>query len=145
MTGNIFRGQVQDALFNAVGVMTHQGIQLLGMMTEAMHTPHMSDRFLSLENAQLVMNNMRALGDEIEFKEGGIVQTRAQTVLDQATDLLEDVRQRGMFDALADGMFADVTRPKDAGKGLEGTFEKAAGYYNPVEAELRERTGLGRE
>jgi beta-lysine 5,6-aminomutase alpha subunit len=142
MTGNIFRGQVQDTLFNAVGAMTHQGIQLLGMMTEAMHTPHMSDRFLALENAQLVMNNMRDLGDEIEFKEGGIVQSRAQEVLDQATELLEDVRDRGMFEALADGVFADVERPKDAGKGLEGTFEKAPDYYNPVEDELRRRVDL---
>ncbi len=142
MTGNIFRGQVQDALFNAVGAMTHQGIQLLGMMTEAMHTPHMSDRFLALENAQLVMNNMRDLGDEIEFKEGGIVQSRAQEVLDQATELLEDVRDRGMFEALADGVFADVERPKDAGKGLEGTFEKAPDYFNPVEDELRRRVDL---
>jgi len=142
MTGDIFRGQVQDALFNAVGAMTDQGIQLLGMMTEAMHTPHMSDRALALENAQLVMNNLRALGDEITFKAGGIVQTRAQTVLDRATDLLEDVRDRGMFEALADGVFADVERPKDEGKGLEGTFEKGLGYENPVEEELRARTGL---
>ncbi|GAB6933604.1 hypothetical protein JCM14719A_19570 [Calditerricola satsumensis] len=44
MTGNIFRGHVQDALFNLVGIMTRQGIQLLGMMTEALHTPFIQDR-----------------------------------------------------------------------------------------------------
>jgi beta-lysine 5,6-aminomutase alpha subunit len=142
MTGNIFRGHVQDALFNAIGVLTQQGIQLLGMMTEAMHTPHMGDRYLSLENAQMVMNNMRALGEEIQFKDGGIVQSRAQTVLDQATTLLERLEDQGMFDALADGIFADVIRPKDGGKGLEGTFERAPDYYNPVEDELRGRVGL---
>ena len=38
MTGNIFRGHVQDALFNMIGVWSHQGIQLLGMLTEAVHT-----------------------------------------------------------------------------------------------------------
>jgi beta-lysine 5,6-aminomutase alpha subunit len=142
MTGNIFRGHVQDALFNLAGVVTSQGIQLLGMMTEAMHTPHMSDRYLSLENAQMVMNNARALADEIEFKEGGIVQSRAREVLDDAADLLEDVRNRGMFQALADGVFADVERPEKEGKGLDGTFERAPDYYNPLEAALREQLGL---
>ena len=38
MTGNIFRGHIQDALFNMVGIWTSQGIQLLGMPTEAIHT-----------------------------------------------------------------------------------------------------------
>ena len=142
MTGNIFRGHVQDALFNAVGVMTGQGIQLLGMMTEAMHTPHMSDRYLSLENAQLVMNNLRQLGEEIEFREGGIIQRRAQTVLDGAIEFLEHVRESGMFEALAEGYLADVERPEEGGKGLEGTFERAPDYFNPVEEELRERVGL---
>ena len=48
MTGNIFRGQVQDALFNMVTILTGQKIHLLGMMTEAIHTPFLSDRFLAL-------------------------------------------------------------------------------------------------
>ena len=34
MTGNIFRGHVQDALFNIVTILTGQKIHLLGMMTE---------------------------------------------------------------------------------------------------------------
>jgi len=142
MTGNIFRGHVQDTLFNVAGVLTQQGIQLLGMMTEAMHTPHMSDRYLALENAQLVMNNLRSLGDEIEFREGGIVQSRAEEVLADATELLESVRDQGMFEALADGIFADVERGREAGKGLEGTFERDPDYLNPIESKLRRRTEL---
>jgi len=142
MTGNIFRGHVQDALFNAAGVMTQQGIQLLGMMTEAMHTPHMGDRYLALENAQMVMNNLRSLGEEIEFKEGGIVRSRAREVLSGATELLESVRDRGMFRALAEGTFADVERGREEGKGRAGTFERDRDYLNPLEDELRRRTGL---
>jgi beta-lysine 5,6-aminomutase alpha subunit len=142
MTGDIFKGHVQDALFNLIGVMTHQGIQLLGMMTEAMHTPHMGDRALSLENAQYVMNNARKLGDEIEFKDGGIIQTRAREVLEKSVELLEHVRETGMFDTLAEGTFADVFRPRDGGKGLGGVYERSPDYYNPLEDELRERTGL---
>ena len=49
MTGNIFRGHVQDALFNVCSAMTGQSIHLLGMLTEAIHTPLMQDRFLSIE------------------------------------------------------------------------------------------------
>lgn len=142
MTGNIFRGHIQDALFNLIGVWSRQGIQLLGMMTEAMHTPHMGDRYLALENAQYVMNNARDLGDEIQYKPGGIIQTRAQTVLADATALLEEVRDTGMFQTLSQGIFADVFRPIDQGKGLSGVFERSVDYYNPLEDELRERLGL---
>ncbi len=54
MTGNIFKGHIQDALFNMIGIWTDQGIQLLGMPTEAIHTPFMSDRYLSIENAKYI-------------------------------------------------------------------------------------------
>ena len=63
MTGNIFRGHLQDALFNMIGIWTNQGLQLLGMPTEAIHTPFMSDRFLSIENAKYIFNNMKSIGD----------------------------------------------------------------------------------
>lgn len=59
MTGNIFRGHIQDALFNMIGIWTSQGIQLLGMPTEAIHTPFMSDRYLSIENAKYIFGNMK--------------------------------------------------------------------------------------
>ncbi|RAL21144.1 D-lysine 5,6-aminomutase subunit alpha [Lujinxingia litoralis] len=142
MTGNIFRGHIQDALFNLIGSWTGQGIQLLGMMTEAMHTPHMGDRYLALENAQYVMNNTRQLGDEIEFKQGGIIQSRAQQVLASACQLLEEVRDQGMFDTLAAGKFADVFRPVDGGKGMAGVLRRSPDYYNPVEDGLRRRLNL---
>ena len=145
MTGNIYKGHVQDALFNLIGAWSKQGIQLLGMMTEAMHTPHMSDRYLALENAQYVMNNARALGDEVLYRPGGVIQSRAQTVLDGATALLERVRAEGMFQVLADGTFADVPRPRTGGKGHEGVFTRAPDYYNPIETGLRARLGLSGE
>ena len=64
MTGNIFRGHVQDALFNMVTILTNQKIHLLGMMTEAIHTPFMSDRALAIENAQYIFRTMKDLGGE---------------------------------------------------------------------------------
>ena len=131
MTGNIFRGHLQDALFNMIGIWTNQGLQLLGMPTEAIHTPFMSDRFLSIENAKYIFNNMKSIGDEMEFKEGGIIRKRAQEVLDNAIALLEQMTSIGLFNALEKGIFGDVKRSRVGGKGLDGVVEKGANYMNP--------------
>lgn len=131
MTGNVFRGQVQDALFNIVTILTGQKIHLLGMMTEAIHTPFLSDRFLSIQNAQYIFNTMKDLGGEITFKQGGIMDRRASEVLHKAADLLAQIEQLGIFETLERGIFADIKRPRDGGKGLEGVYQKAPGYRNP--------------
>lgn len=131
MTGNIFRGHIQDALFNMIGIWTSQGIQLLGMPTEAIHTPFMSDRYLSIENAKYIFNNMKSIGDEMEFKQDGIVRRRAQEVLDKAIELLEKIEKEGLFMALEKGIFADVKRARTGGKGLDGVAQKGSAYYNP--------------
>ena len=131
MTGNIFRGHIQDALFNIIGIWTHQGIQLLGMPTEAIHTPFMSDRYLSIENARYIFNNLKDIGEEVEFKEGGIIRQRAALVLDNAVALLEELVKEGLFNALEKGKFGDVKRPKDGGKGLDGVVAKGEHYSNP--------------
>lgn len=131
MTGNIFRGHLQDALFNMIGIWTHQGLQLLGMPTEAIHTPFMSDRYLSIENAKYIFNNMRNIGDEMEFKAGGIIQQRAHEVLEKTVALLEELVGEGLFKAIELGKFGDVKRPIDGGKGLSGVSLKGEHYYNP--------------
>ena len=131
MTGNIFRGHIQDALFNMVTILTNQKLHLLGMMTEAIHTPFMSDRALSIENAQYIFRTMKDLGDEITFKEGGIIRTRANEVLTKATELLKEIETLGLFTTLEKGIFADVKRPKDGGKGLNGVVIKDEKYFNP--------------
>jgi len=131
MTGNIFKGNIQDALFNQISIWTGQGIQLLGMLTEAIHTPFMSDRYLSIENAKYIFNNMKSIGDEMEFKEGGIIRKRAAKVLDDAITLVENIEKEGLFTALEKGIFADIKRPKNGGKGLDGVVEKGSNYFNP--------------
>lgn len=131
MTGNIYKGHIQNALFNMVSVMTNQGIQLLGMLTEAIHTPHLQDRYLAIENAQYIFNNARDLGNEIEFKDGGIVQKRAQEVLLEATELLTKIEEDGLFKTIEEGKFGGVKRSPSGGKGLEGVAEKDSGYFNP--------------
>lgn len=139
MTGDIFRGQVQDALFNMVTIMTNQRLHLLGMLTEAIHTPFMSDRALSIENAQYIFRTMHDLGDDIEFKRGGIMETRANEVLQKATDLLAEIERIGLFSTLERGIFADIKRSRDGGKGLSGVTQKDECYFNPF-IELMKRS-----
>jgi beta-lysine 5,6-aminomutase alpha subunit len=131
MTGNIFKGHIQDALFNMISIWTNQGIQLLGMMTEAIHTPFMADRALSIENARYIFNNMRNIGDEVEFKKGGMIQTRAAEVLEKAATFLKDIEEEGLMATLEQGKFAGVKRTRTGGKGLDGVTQKDAKYLNP--------------
>lgn len=137
MTGNIFRGEIQDALFNSIAIWTGQGLQLLGMITEAIHTPFMSDRYLAIENAKYIFNNMKNIGDEVEFKEGGIVRQRAAKVLNDAHKLLENMVNEGLFEALEKGLFADIKRSKNGGKGLAGVVTKSDNYFNPFIALMK--------
>ncbi len=131
MTGDIFKGQVQDALFNMVTIMTGQKLHLLGMLTEAIHTPFMSDRALSIDNAQYIFSTMKDLGSEVTFKKDGIMANRANEVLNKAADLIEVIEKEGLFRTLEQGKFAGIKRPLNGGKGLNGVVEKENSYFNP--------------
>jgi beta-lysine 5,6-aminomutase alpha subunit len=131
MTGNIFRGHIQDALFNLVAVWTGQSLQLLGMLTEALHTPHLHDRMLSIENAKYIFNNARDIGEEVEFKKDGMIQKRAQKVLKDAEELLAQIEKDGLFPTIEAGKFAAVKRPFNGGKGLDGVCKRDELYFNP--------------
>ncbi len=139
MTGNVLRGHVQDALFDLVGVMTGQGIQLLGMMTEAMHTPHIHDRYLALESAQMIFSSGRGLGGELAFAPGGMIANRAADVLSQSLVLLEEMAEEGLMVALSRGHFADIARSPQGGRGLAGVFLRSPDYWDPSEDLLTER------
>ncbi|HEX4466332.1 MAG TPA: lysine 5,6-aminomutase subunit alpha [Solirubrobacteraceae bacterium] len=132
MDGNLFRTHAVDALFNLVTVATNQGIQTIGVPTEGIFTPHVHDRVLGLQNVDYVFNTAADLGEEIEFKRGGIIQTRAQDVLAGAQALLERIAETGLFEAIAQATFGDVSRHADQGRGLEGIVETRSGYHNPV-------------
>jgi beta-lysine 5,6-aminomutase alpha subunit len=143
-SGNIFKTHLMDAMFNFIGQLTGQGVQLLGMMTEAIHTPHLADRSLAIENAQYVFNTIRNLDDEITLKQDGFIVKRANSVLLEATLFLEKVAEEGLFTAMAKGEFADIKRTENGGKGFDGVFAKEPGYTNPslemMRSELKDRT-----
>jgi beta-lysine 5,6-aminomutase alpha subunit len=142
MTGNVFRGYQQNALFVLTSVATGQSIHLLGMLTEALHTPLLSDRWLAIDQARTLRSNARHLGDEIFFRPDGRLVRRAHEVLQEAERLLEHVAQAGLFEALAAGLFADTRRPRDGGRGREGVLPRHPEYSNPFrEAWDREPAG----
>jgi beta-lysine 5,6-aminomutase alpha subunit len=138
MDGNLFRTHAADALFNLVTIATGQGIQTIGVPTEGIFTPHVHDRVLGLQNVDYVFNAARDLGEEIEFKRGGIIQTRAQEVLAGAHELLERIAQTGLLEAIDEATFGDVSRSRNEGRGIEGIVETEPGYFNPVVEQMRE-------
>jgi beta-lysine 5,6-aminomutase alpha subunit len=132
MTGNIFAGYLLDAFFNLCGLMTGQSILLIGMMTEGIHTPFLSDRDLAIENARYVRDAAGRLGEDFRPGPGSPVTRRAHQVLDEAVELLRGVSGEGLLRAIADGTFGVTRRPPDGGKGLDGVIPHADGYFNPA-------------
>jgi beta-lysine 5,6-aminomutase alpha subunit len=134
MTGDVFRGYLLDGFFNLAGVLTDQDILLVGMMTEAVVTPWLSDRDLALQNVRYVFQAAGRLAEDFRPAPDGFVANRANVVLAKAVDLLEAILRHddGLLDAIADGTFGLMKRPPDAGRGLEGVASKSTEYYNPA-------------
>jgi beta-lysine 5,6-aminomutase alpha subunit len=139
MTGDIFRGYAMNTLFNLVGVLTGQGIQLLGMLTEALHTPFLMDRALAIKNAKMVFESAHDLSASLEIKPGSPVACRAAEILDNAIAMLERVAAEGMFEAIGAGRFADILRDVDGGKGSDGVVLRGPDYANPLLTILAEK------
>lgn len=153
MTGDVFRGNLLDGFFNLAGALTGQGILLVGMMTEAVVTPWLSDRDIALQNVRYVLNAAGGLHEDFVPAPGGFIQRRAAQVLAEAVGLLERivadagpaavggggtalaadaVPAGGLLAAIADGTFGIMKRPADRGKGLDGVAAHADDYFNPV-------------
>ena len=129
--GDIFFSHAYDVMADLVAITTGQGIQLLGMMTEAMHNPFMMDRYVALKSAAYVYRAARHLGDEVSFKPDGIVARRQREIFDRALHLLEEVAKDGMMAAIGKARFGDTARTETGGKGLDGVVERAPDYFNP--------------
>jgi beta-lysine 5,6-aminomutase alpha subunit len=136
MDGNIFRGYELDSFFNLVGVLTGQGIPLLGMPTEAIHTPLLQDRFLSIKSALFVFNAARDLGEQFDWREGSLVARWASEILCDAVELLREVDKLGLFKGLEAGLFANLKRSPEGGCGLDGVIKRNEKYFNPFYEQL---------
>jgi beta-lysine 5,6-aminomutase alpha subunit len=144
MTGDVFRGYLLDGFFNLVGALTGQGILLVGMMTEAVVTPWLSDRDLALQNVRYVMNATGQLHEDFRPEPDGFLAQRARQVLGESIELLERILdhegKHGLLEAIADGTFGLMKRPADAGRGLDGVARHAPDYFNPASDILEGRS-----
>ncbi len=138
MTGNVFAGYLLDAFFNLAAMMTEQEILLIGMMTEGIHTPFLSDRDLALENSHYVRNAAGRLADSFRPEPDGFIDRRANQVLAESVDLLRRICDDGLLNAIADGTFGITKRPADGGRGLDGVVVKSDGYFNPASEMLED-------
>jgi beta-lysine 5,6-aminomutase alpha subunit len=129
--GDIFYSHLMDAMFNFVGVLTGQTIQLLGMATEAMHTPLLQDRWMSIKNAKYIFNGAKDLGADITFRKNGIIESWAAKVLDDTVRHLEMIHSKGLMKAIEEKAFAEVKRTETGGKGHDGVIRREPGYLNP--------------
>lgn len=130
MTGDVFRGNLLDGFFNLAGVLTGQGILLVGMMTEAVVTPWLSDRDIALQNVRYVLGAAGNLHED--FTPGPFIRDRAHTVLGEAVTLLRQIGRQGLLTAIGEGTFGIMRRPADRGKGLDGVAARGAGFWNPA-------------
>jgi beta-lysine 5,6-aminomutase alpha subunit len=128
---DIFFSHAYDVMADLVAVWTRQGIQLLGMMTEAMHTPLLADRYVALKSASYIHRAARGIDEEFTVREDGKIANRARFVFGKAMELLRECKGDGMVAAIGRGRFGDVKRAETGGKGLEGVVEKAPDYFNP--------------
>jgi beta-lysine 5,6-aminomutase alpha subunit len=144
MNGDVFFGYLLDAFFNLAGVLTGQEILLVGMMTEGIVTPFLSDRDLALKNVGYVKSACGGLAEDFRPAPNGFIATRARQVLSEAVELLERIvgDDGGLLEAIAGGTFGVTKRPATGGRGLDGVFERAPDYLNPA-AELLEGAHRG--
>ncbi|RBY78737.1 lysine 2,3-aminomutase [Geodermatophilus sp. TF02-6] len=134
MTGDVFRGYLLDGFFNLAGALTGQGILLVGMMTEAVVTPWLSDRDLALRNVRYVLDAAGGLVEDFAPPAGGFIDRRAHTVLTEAVALLQRIAEhpQGLIQAIADGTFGTTRRPPDGGRGLDGVVALDPDACNPA-------------
>ncbi len=132
MTGDIFRGHLLDGFFTLAGALTGQSILLVGMMTEGVATPWLSDRDVALRGVRYVLGAAGNLGEDFRPAPDGVIVRRAHQVLDEAVALLERIVDEGLLAAIGAGTFGLMKRPADGGRGAEGVVEKATGYCNPA-------------
>jgi beta-lysine 5,6-aminomutase alpha subunit len=136
LDGDIFMAYVYNAVYNLIGALTDQDIVLMGMVTEAMHNPLISDRELAIDNARYIQRASTGISREISFRPDGVIAQRAKEVLANCHSMMTHIADIGLFAAIEGGMFVGVKRSRHGGRGLEGVVPKAETYRNPIGALL---------
>ena len=74
---------------------------------------------------------MHDLGNEIVFKDGGIMQNRAADVLKKATDLLAQIEQLGIFETLGGASLPTSSAPATAARAWTALSTRLLGTSTP--------------
>ena len=82
MPGDIFQGHIIDGMFNFTGIFTGQEIMLLGMLTEALHTPLLQDRYAEHQERQVRVRELPRPGRaRSRTSRAGMIEQRANDQL----------------------------------------------------------------
>ena len=73
------------------------------------------------------------------------MQKRASEVLKKALELLTKIEKEGLFKTIEKGIFAQIKRPINGGRGLEGVIPKSKDYFNPFLEIMSKELHLGGE
>src|SRR5256885_13250329 len=121
--------QAEDGIrdYKVTGVQTCALPIFIGMMTEGIHTPFLSDRDLALENVRYVRRAAGRLGESFRPEPDGFVAQRARQVLSEAIDLLGRIGSQGLLTAIGEGTFRVTRRAAAGGRGLDRGGERGRG------------------
>lgn len=134
--GNIFFAHTVNTLFNLCSIGTSQSIHLVGILSEAIHTPYIHERMLAIQNSKYVFNYAKKFSAEFSLQDNGIIQQRAAEVLQKTCDLLRQIKKNGLIPTIEAGRFGGISRSISGGKGFDGVFDKGNNYFNPFETLL---------
>ncbi len=86
---------------------------------------------MALQNAKFIFGGAESLGADISYKPGGRIESWAAKVLDETLAHLEMIHSKGLFIAIQEKAFAEVSRRESGGKGLDGVIVRGPAYLNP--------------
>lgn len=133
ITGDIFFAHVMNTLFNVTSAATAQHIHLVGVLSEAIHTPYIHERMQAIENVRYVLNYAKNFQQEFTLTGDGIINQRARQTIDGSIEFLKTICEIGLMKAIEKGLFAGMRRKINQGKGADGVFQKSDNYLNPLE------------
>ena len=127
-SGNIFYSLALDTMFDMASSFTGQSIHLLGMLTEAIHTPFLQDRKVELDVCNYVFKATAQLMNQFDLKSNSLIQNQADKVLRTTCEFLTSCTN--LYQYIEEGKFAGIKRPMSGGHGGRDVFIKHDKYID---------------
>ena len=136
MTGNVFRGYQQNALFVLTSVATGQSIHLLGMLTEALHTPFLHDRWLAIDQAKTIRRTRATSATSSRFTPDGRIVPAPGRSSPARRRSSHDVARHGPLRRWPAGVFARHPAAPGRRARIRRRVRRDAGLREPVHGGL---------